>query len=195
MLQSDAFWPTILYYKDIENCEVLNAELESNILEWSQNDPGVAKTNRNGWHSNVNMHSMPEYKKLVDILFEMQHEIYNQEALASEPVLGNMWANINYQGGYNAVHIHPNCLWSGVYYVKAPKLSGNLYFEDPRTMSLMTLPKRTQPLPINLRRTIEVEPKEGRVIMFPAWLNHGVNPNDSDEIRISVAFNFLQKTV
>lgn len=195
MLQADAFWPTILYYKDIENYQELNSGLERDILAWSQSDPGLAKTNRNGWHSTTNMHTLPEYKKLVDVLFEMQHEIYAQEALDSEPILGNMWANINYAGGYNAVHVHPNCLWSGVYYVKTPKQSGNIFFEDPRTPSLMTLPKRTAALPVNMRRTVEVEPKAGRIIMFPAWLNHGVLPNESNEIRISVAFNFLQKVI
>ena len=32
-----------------------------------------------------------------------------------------------------------------------------------------------------------------RLIMFPAWLNHCVDPNQSNEIRISVSFNFMQK--
>jgi len=29
--------------------------------------------------------------------------------------------------------------------------------------------------------------------MFPAWLMHCVDPNKSNDIRISVSFNFLQK--
>jgi hypothetical protein len=29
--------------------------------------------------------------------------------------------------------------------------------------------------------------------MFPAWLNHCVDPNQSNDIRISVVFNFMQK--
>jgi ectoine hydroxylase-related dioxygenase (phytanoyl-CoA dioxygenase family) len=32
----------------------------------------------------------------------------------------------------------------------------------------------------------------GRIIMFPAWLWHSVEPNQSDDIRISVSFNFIQ---
>jgi len=28
--------------------------------------------------------------------------------------------------------------------------------------------------------------------MFPAWLWHSVEPNQSDDIRISVSFNFIQ---
>ena len=37
------------------------------------------------------------------------------------------------------------------------------------------------------------EPLEGRIIMFPSWLWHCVEPNESNDIRISVSFNFLQK--
>ena len=36
-------------------------------------------------------------------------------------------------------------------------------------------------------------PIPGRIIMFPAWLWHSVEPNKSDDIRISVSFNFIQE--
>jgi hypothetical protein len=29
--------------------------------------------------------------------------------------------------------------------------------------------------------------------MFPSWLWHEVKPNESNDIRISVSFNFLQR--
>jgi uncharacterized protein (TIGR02466 family) len=53
-----------------------------------------------------------------------------------------MWANINPPGGFNRTHIHPNSLWSGVYYVKTPKNCGHLKLEDPRSVSLMTRPRQ-----------------------------------------------------
>ena len=48
-------------------------------------------------------------------------------------------------------------------------------------------------LPPRLFRETSYEAKEGRCIMFPAWLTHCVDPNESNEDRISVSFNFLQK--
>ena len=120
--------------------------------------------------------------------------IYEQEHLDSEPYLGNMWANINPPGGSNRAHIHPNSLWSGVYYVKAPQNSGQLKIEDPRSVALMTRPKQKDvPKPDRLLREHHYEPKTGRLIMFPSWLNHCVDPNNSNDIRISVSFNFMQK--
>jgi uncharacterized protein (TIGR02466 family) len=193
MLQQDHFWPTTLYFKDHPDPESFNADLEKKILAWSQSDPGLAKTNRSGWHSTTDMHTRPEFAGITRYLVEMQRELYLAEGLAGEPFLGNMWANINYPGSRNATHIHPNCLWSGSYYVTVPANSGNIYFEDPRTPSLMTMPRRSQPEPLNHQRVIQSQPQPGRAIMFPAWLSHGVNENLSDQIRISIAFNFLQR--
>ncbi len=108
---TEGFFPTLIHAKDVK---LDNKLFEKEIIEWSKQDKGLQKTNVNGWHSETNMHTMEPFKTLVDELYKMQHEIYKQEWLDKEPVLGNMWANINYPGGYNIPHIHPNSLFSGV---------------------------------------------------------------------------------
>ena len=186
----EQFFPTTIYGKDVK----LDNQLFANeIVEWSKRDPGVKKTNRNGWHSTTEMHKIPVFKPLVDALFEMQFEIYKEECLDKEPVLGNMWANINPPGGYNAPHIHANSLFSGVYYIKAPANSGKLVCTDPRPgiQTVMPTRKKGQP-PKHLWRDVHLEPKVNRIIMFPSWLWHCVEPNESNDIRISVSFNFIQ---
>jgi len=50
-------------------------------------------------------------------------------------------------------------------------------------------------VPERLWREKSYEPIAGRLIMFPAWLTHCVDPNQSDDTRISVSFNFLQKSL
>ena len=50
-------------------------------------------------------------------------------------------------------------------------------------------------IPSRLYRENQYEPKAGRCIMFPSWVTHCVDPNKSDDLRISVSFNFLQKTL
>jgi uncharacterized protein (TIGR02466 family) len=192
-MNRELYFPTPVYVKDINDL-TLNKQLERDIITWSNQDKGVRRTNMNGWHSTTDMHEKPEYKKLVDLLFESQRHIYKEEMLSSEPFLGNMWANINPPGGYNMPHIHSNSLWSGVYYVKTPQNCGSLKLEDPRSTSLMSRPNHIEgQLPSRIWREIQFEPVAGRLIMFPSWVNHGVEPNMSNEIRISISFNFLQK--
>ena len=188
-------FPTPVYIKEIPNAVELNHYLEKQILKWNKEDPkGVSKTNAGGWHSTTDMNKKQEYDPLSKELFNMQDEIFQKEYLTMKPVLGNMWANINPPGGFNRPHLHPNSLFSGVYWIKAPKKSGNLMLYEPRPGAQCTMPNRKEgKLPPQLWREIHYEPRAGTAIMFPSWLWHEVKPNESNDIRISVSFNFLQR--
>ena len=186
----EGFFPTLIYAEDLK---LDTNQMAQNIIQWSKEDEGVKKTNVNGWHSQTDMHKKPEYKPLVDELFKMVHQVFEEEWLDREPVLGNMWANINGTGGYNKPHIHPNSLFSGVYYIKTPPNCGRLMCTDPRPGIQTCMPnrKKGQP-PAHLWREIHLQPRENRAIIFNSWLWHAVEPNQSNEPRISVSFNFIQ---
>ena len=187
----EGFFPTIIYAEDFK---LDTNKIAQDIIQWSRQDSGVTKTNVNGWHSETNMHEKSEYKPLVNELFRMVHQIFDEEWLEREPFLGNMWANINPFGGYNKPHVHPNALFSGVYYVKTPPNCGRLIGQDPRPgiQTCMPTRKKGQP-PKHLWRDVHLQPQENRAIIFPAWLWHSVEPNQSNENRISVSFNFIQR--
>ena len=187
----EKFFPTLVYGKDVQ---LNNNQLAQDIVNWSNQDKGVSKTNVKGWHSTTDMHTKSEYSQLVTELTRMQKEIYDNEHIDRHAVLGNMWANINPPGGMNRAHQHPNSLWSGVYWIKTPKNCGQLKIDDPRSAACMTRPRQKDVnKPDRLWRETHYEPIAGRVIMFPSWLMHCVDPNNSNEIRISISFNFLQK--
>ena len=186
-------FPTPVYIADIDH-PTLNQELERDIIAWSKQDKGVVRTNVKGWHSHTDMHQQPQFMKLVDMLYSCQRTIYDQEHYESKPFLGNMWANINPPGGMNRAHQHPNSLWSGVYWIKTPKNCGHLKIDDPRSAAAMCRPRlKDGEKPSRLLRETHYEPKAGRVIMFPSWLMHCVDPNESNDVRISVSFNFMQQ--
>ena len=186
----EQFFPTIIYGHDTK---LDNNFLANEIVNWSKQNKGVQKTNVNGWHSETNMHELPQFKPLVDELFKMVHQVFKEEFLDKQAVLGNMWANINYQGGYNKPHVHPNALFSGVYYVKTPPNCGHLVCQDPRPGIQTCMPTRIKgEVPKYLWRDVHLQPQENRAIMFPAWLWHSVQPNESNNMRISVSFNFIQ---
>ena len=186
----EKYFPTIVYGKDVQ---LDNNQLARDIINWSNQDKGVSKTNYKGWHSTTDMAIKPEYSQLVSELKIMQKEIYNNEHLDRHAKLGNMWANINPPGGMNMPHIHPNSLFSGVYYVKAQPNCGRLKLMDPRPGVQTMMPIRKPGNPgKDFWREIHMEAVPGRIIMFPAWLWHSVEENKSNDIRISVSFNFVQ---
>ena len=199
-LVREFFYPTQIYIKDLPNFEILNKKLLDNILKWKDRDEsGVKRSNSIGWHSDVDMHKREEYFDIVEELKKMQLEIFEMEHYdkKTEPCLGTMWANINPKFSYNRSHVHPGALWSGVYYVKAPKDSGSICFVDPRPGPCVLDPAYSVETkrPSHMTREVRFEPLEGRMIMFPGWLPHEVEPNfskEDDNIRVSISFNFSQ---
>lgn len=99
------------------------------------------------------------------------------------------WANIIRKGGFQDVHFHPPSWLSGVYYPKLPaavadetrKPEGWLEFGRAYYM----LDAKTEP-PLRL-----VQPQEGMIVLFPAYFGHRTVPFDTDEERISVAFDVM----
>ena len=197
-MNREILFPTPIYMKMVKDPKKLNKYLYPLIKAWSKKDKTETKTNAGGgWHSPTDMNFKDEYKPLTDELFTMQYEVFKDYGMIPKPGLGNMWANINYPGSYNKQHTHPNSQWSGVYYVKVPKNSGRLFVEDPRPGPNLLLPRRVGGLPKALWRVVIYPGIEGQMIMFPAWLPHGVQINESKEKgekawRVSVSFNFLQ---
>ena len=105
-----------------------------------------------------------------------------------------MWANVSKSKNRHALHLHANSYFSGVLYLDAPSSPGNIGFKDPRVASEM-LSFDYKLGSMFKERTIEIEPKPGRMLMFPSWLSHGTKPgnfNDSEN-RISLSFNVLPK--
>jgi uncharacterized protein (TIGR02466 family) len=104
------------------------------------------------------------------------------------------WANILRSGGYHAPHTHPNCFWSGTYYVSAGKIddsipySGQIELFDPRSAAGGTAIPGT-----SFQAKCRIPPEPGMAILFPSWVKHMVHPFHGEGERISVAFNLIRQ--
>ena len=202
-LQREMFYATPIFFKDLPNSKELNTYLLKHIKKWKkQDEKGIVRSNSLGWHSAVDMHHRKEYHPLTKELFKMQQEIYQAEGYHpnTEAICENMWANVNYKYSHNKNHIHPGAQWSGVYYIKAPKDCGNIWFTDPWGERHVDMPIMAdkKDKPIHYWREVYYQPIEGRLIMFPGWLTHEVAQNmcnlkGEKGWRVSVSFNFKQR--
>ena len=101
-----------------------------------------------------------------------------------------MWSVVNKKKTFNVQHSHPNSLLSAAYYVKAKKNSGSIKFFDPKEMKVMYHPPIKSYNEISAE-VIKIEPEEGKLLIFPSYLNHAVEENQSDEDRIVISFNLV----
>tara|TARA_X000001036_G_C20684750_1_gene807201 strand:- start:1598 stop:2182 length:585 start_codon:yes stop_codon:yes gene_type:complete len=181
--------PIHTIHLDIPNID----ELVQYAYQESKISEGVKKSNAGGWQSFDDYHGVDNPISKVIHLY-LQEFFNNREIFSKNSTMkmNSMWININNPGNYNHSHNHPGSDLSGVLWLKVPKDSGNIVFESPNSFAqakLMEAYSQKFKDEHTLHDWFFMQPQVGLLILFPSHLNHSVTKNDSDEDRISVAFN------
>jgi uncharacterized protein (TIGR02466 family) len=100
------------------------------------------------------------------------------------------WVNIMSRQVVHGLHLHPLSTISGTYYVKTPKGSPGLKFEDPRLDRFMAAPPRKLTSAQAVRPWVVIPAQAGELVLFESWLRHEVPPNPVTAERISISFNY-----
>jgi uncharacterized protein (TIGR02466 family) len=193
-------FPTPVIIAELDGAEALNEALRETILGRRAVSEGMNRSNVLGWHSDTKMLKWggAPAQQLASMMMQLcgQHtqDTGAQGNIPRYEMAIEMWANVSPAGASNQYHAHPACLWSGVYYVDdgGDQKSSPLVILDPRyptnRMYSADLVFTDEKGP--RRNTKErVEPKPGRLVIFPSWLTHGVKPHSGPRDRISVAMN------
>jgi uncharacterized protein (TIGR02466 family) len=121
--------------------------------------------------------------------------------------VASVWFNVNRPRDYNNPHVHTDSFISGVFYVEAgPQPSGQdehgsvLVLSDPRVQIQQFEYFDWYGMGVQRR----VHPAPGKLVMFPSWLVHRVEPvpdppagsrdapaSSNNDARISVSFNLV----
>ena len=113
---------------------------------------------------------------LIDsIIEEMKMDFY--AATKENIVVDDYWGHIHEKNMSTTLHNHIPSYVSSVLYVKIPKNAGHIVF-------------RSRANPYDIPHSTKFEPEEGVYYIFPSFLDHFVTRNMSDDIRISLSFNF-----
>ncbi len=196
---TQTIFPTPVSVHEWPASEELNAALRDLILAEEARGPGgVARSNVGGWHSDTGFLNRPDppIRHLVQRIRTMIRALSSmlikpgQHRFAVEG-----WANVLRRGQYNAIHLHPNSTWSGVYYVTGnpppdgegnPDFSGKIEFIDPRPGASASYTVENV-----MQQRSMLNPGPGTMIAFPSWLQHQVHPYFGPGERISIAYNVL----
>ncbi len=186
-------FPSPVFHYEIEDYQKLNIELKNYILELKKNNKeGINKSNQGGWHSsNFDLENDKLVKQFASIFTNYIKKAVEEIGWNYDPertIIEAMWSVVNKKESFNIQHNHPNAFLSAAYYVQFPKNSGNIKFFEPREQKNIRYPKIKKFTEISAP-IVEVNPKEGDLLIFPAYLYHAVNKNLAEEDRIIVSFN------
>tara|TARA_B100002019_G_C20917233_1_gene425776 strand:+ start:52 stop:591 length:540 start_codon:yes stop_codon:yes gene_type:complete len=170
------FFPTNVW---VGNLDIDNKKLLSKIYKFSKRKKSETVSNEGGYQGHL-LGDEEFYDKVIKCM-PRQKDLYSYTIYD--------WVNINKKGSKNNRHYHYNSdlFLSGVYYVKVPESSGRIRFYDPRGPFVRGAADTVHFYGDNAYQYIV--PQEGMILFFPTWLEHDVEENQSDEDRVSIAFN------
>ena len=163
------------YYYRI--CDEIPDDVNQNIVDYIDlvGDIQYHKTNVKAQMTEWDMQDKPGFTKFKEyinpIIQFISKKYYNRKI---EPRISDMWGMIYKKGDHAIVHDHWPALWSGVYYIKSPEKSGDLFFPQ-------------------LKQAFQ--PKENMLVLFNGSTRHGVKENLSDSERVAISFNVKEDNV
>ncbi len=185
-------FPSPVWACQLENFATHNQAMLEYILQLYKHDPGLKRSNVLGWHSPDRLHKEAAFAPLQCQIEELIHRVVAEDLqldLTTEQYrIRTMWAIINPKYAHNHLHRHPGSLFSGVYYLQIPPGAGALNFHDPRADVRMLRPHFTKDTPFS-NFLVPFESVPGRLLLFPSWLPHNVDPHLGEQPRISISFD------
>lgn len=140
-----------------------------------------------------NIHTLPEMKELVDVVMRETAKVLDAFAVKRDShYITNMWANIGNPNSRGHMHAHPNCLFSGLVYIKTPVNCGPTMFCSPRRLSKNLEASYAQKNDLNSDFII-MPAEKGRMLIWPSHIPHAQERGTADESeeRIVVPFNVM----
>ena len=118
----------------------------------------------------------PPNQFVDEIITEMITDF--KAATGEDIVIANYWGHIHEKNMSTTLHNHFDSYVSAVCYVNVPVGSGSIVFR-PRLNQYD-----------NSAYASKFEPERGIYYMFPSYLDHFVTRNLSEDLRVSISFNF-----
>ena len=190
---------TKLYEAELSD-EALLGELAHSIRSLAEDDEAGRRWSKDhrypGYTSYASLNDLPRRDPVIGDLAKLLTKHagrFVQDCafdLARKPKLDSLWVNLLRGSGHHSAHIHPHSIISGTLYVKVPKGSGAIRFEDPRLAMMMAAPTRRTDAPEELQPFGTVQPRPGLLLLWESWLRHEVLPGAGRGERLSISFNF-----
>ena len=167
----------------------------SEIIDWGIIDIEVPKLWDKNKGDNISIMvcdtGIIDHEDLKDLKADLQQavDIYcDKVELGNNVKIGMSWFNILQKGQSVNLHRHEVSVVSAAYYIKVDKDSAGLNFKSPLDPYRMHefFVKNTE---YNIKN-VEVACEQGSLYLFPSWLEHYTNPNQTDD-RITISFNTM----
>jgi uncharacterized protein (TIGR02466 family) len=186
-------FPTPLFTGKLSDLGICD-RIETKLRELQKSGRGVSLRHNamHGYMTPDDIQTLPEMQELVEVILRESAQILDAYAIKRDShYITNMWANITHPNRTHSMHMHPNCLFSGLVYIRTPKNCGPTLFASPRQLVKNLEPTYLVKNELNADVFV-MPPEKGRMLLWPSHVPHSVEEGsaaDGAEDRIVVAFN------
>ena len=206
MIEQNSFkylWPTLIGTFNNPNHSEIKEKLIRYFEEYKKNNPSSRRSGENYklYESNYDLH-LKKNKTIDDLLKNFMALNFIATAKEANKDYLNLIGDSNLavtftdawfihyeKGGFVIPHEHGQCSWCCVYFVKIGKdatpRNGGTYFQKP-TPNRNTLDFGSY---YNTFLSVEAEPLEGKMYIWPSYIMHGSYPYEGNEDKIIISAN------
>lgn len=201
------FFPLSIFREYLPIDPAFKAQLVEEILAMEQSSSGGGGKSGWSWTGDVKGHELLHRNSCFQPLFSrfaaplkayMETLGVNSDKLESH--VTRAWGTVSRRGDQIHAHRHEQSHISLVYYLQKPQGSCGIAFMDyeppnefaPKIFheSMVKAEVLRQVQPLNAA-TVNLNPDEGDLLIFPSKIIHGIVPSKSDETRISIAVDIV----
>jgi len=184
-----SMFPTFVW--QVELADAARALVAQQIGGWIDQAVATMPARGESWQSDPRLQGLEPFGDLMRAVDDLVRVVLEFLKIGHDGChVTGCWVNVNARGTGHRTHAHPNNFLSGVYYLKVPPGADTINFHDPRPQARVIRPPVTDLAGENTDQVV-VRVRPGSLLLFPSWLEHSVDRNDSDEPRISVSFNLM----
>lgn len=191
----------------VPNYKTYKQTILDGVQKIKKQDDGAKQSNTGGYQSKTfHLFHHPEFSSILSFLnTDCMAEIFNDLNFNQQKFQIISWVNVNTEACFNDIHIHKGesyspdgaihgvSLFSGVCFIHCPEGSGKLLFKNSLINNLWYGCSKPKEKNIYTVDSIEIDPIESEIHIWPSYVHHMVYMNKHHEERISIAFDIMVK--
>ena len=194
-------FPTVVMHVVVERHETLNQRLMPEIEKIraqtsTRIPPSWASVLYTTWGTNNTLHlreTFAEFTKIISEEIRVFAETKSVDLRDSGIFIQRCWLNVFNKGNSMDVHNHPNSVFTGIYFVKAPAGGARLLLRSPTKDTGFAIPVTDEN---ELNRDLAVhEPKEGGLILFDSHVLYNFHLHDIEDEHINLTFTAAARSL
>ena len=189
----DNFFPSTVGREDHPDVADKMLPIVKNFFDSQPSNSNFYYNGRTTHGTGLDLIQNPEFKPFINFVIDKGKHFLEVQGYDPGPIKFNPYFFLNSfnKGSNHPKHVHTMCTISGIFYLQTPPGSSRIRFlpnqpfrdffdyffhvKDPNNWFAMS--------------HYDYAPYPGLLLMWPAWLYHEVEPNNSEEPRISIVFN------